>query len=118
LSIPYAYLPYRGAETDKQGASHPSDEDLSPGTPVGSEGTSKPEAVPARGQFGWKKAEKGLKRVDFTPKLLVFSTRLSGNFVDGKRVKCTLHQTKCSFFHSMRLFGLRNDDPEQVGDSQ
>jgi len=44
-------------------------------------------------------AEKRLKKGDFTPKLLVFPTRFLGNFVDGKRVMCTLHQNRGTFFH-------------------
>jgi len=44
-------------------------------------------------------AEKGLKKGDFTPKLLVFPVRFLGNFVDGKRVMCTLHQNRGTFFH-------------------
>ena len=44
-------------------------------------------------------AEKGLKKGDFTPKLLVFPTRFFGDFADGKGVMCTLHQNRGTFFH-------------------
>ena len=53
-------------------------------------------------------AEKGLKKDDFTSKLLVFPTRFLGNFVDGKRVMRTLHQNRGAFFHFLCFLGLRN----------
>lgn len=63
--------------------------------------TSTRETASARAEKVANLAIKGPKRRDFGPFLLVFATRILENAVEDKGVKCTLHQTKCSFFRFM-----------------